>query len=94
MTPSAWGSRAVLLAATLAGCAGPPQAAPGQVLGYGTSGVESYLPPGEARTLADLQARCRATAASAAPQTFDAACDQLRRTELNQPGNTVGPARR
>lgn len=85
---------AMLLATAVAGCAQPPQAAPGQVLGYGTPGVESYLSPAEARTLADLQARCRSTAAPATPQTFGAACDQLHRTEFNQPGNTVGPARR
>ena len=97
MKPFARGSRAVLLASTLAGCAGPPQARPGQVLGYGTPGVESHLLPGEAHTLEELQARCRAMPISAvppAPQSLAAACDQLHRIEFNQPGNTIGPARR
>jgi len=88
----------MLTVAVLAGCAGPPQAAPGQVLGYGTPGVESYVVPGEGRTLAELQARCQAVPASAGPppplQSLAAACDQLHRTAFNQPGNTVGPARR
>ena len=97
MKLSACGSCAVLIVAALTGCAGPPRAVPGQVLGYGTPGVESYVAPGDGRTLAELQARCQAVPAFGGPpppQSLAAACDQLRRTEFNQPGNTVGRARR
>ena len=83
---------AVLSVIALTGCAQAPQVQPGQVLGYGTPGVSTYLPADEATTAQALLDRCRTTyppVPNPTPQTFEAACDQLRRTARNQPGNTV-----
>ena len=84
---------AMVLGALVAGCAAPPAAPPGTILGYGTPGVSSYVPAGEASDLNALMARCRQVPSDPAPppQTLAAACDQLRRTARNQPGNTVPP---
>lgn len=91
-------SRSLLLATlSLTACAGPPRAAPGSMLGYGTPGVESYVPPEQGGSLDALLARCQGVTAPAAlpprPQTLEAACDQLHRTVRNQPGNAVQIAR-
>ena len=78
-----------------AGCAGPPAVPPGGMLGYGTPGVSSYMPAAGAVDLQALTARCRGVPLETAPppQTLAAACDQLRRTSRNQPGNTVAAPR-
>ena len=98
MTDIARGLRAAAMAAAVlvAGCAMPPATAPGTMLGYGTPGVSGYVPAGEASDLKSLMARCSQVSIGVAPprpQSFAAACDQLRRTAHNQPGNTVAATR-
>lgn len=81
----------VVLASVLVSCAGPQPNTPG-MLGYGTPGVESYLPQDQPPTLQALLDRCRdVPQANADTQTsgLPSACSQLRRTAHNQPGNTV-----
>jgi len=57
-------SAALLAAALLGACAGPPAE---DILSYGTPGVSSYLPAGEAESLPALMERCRVAPASAGP---------------------------
>lgn len=62
------------------------------MLGYGTPGVESYVPQDQAPTLQALLDRCRNVPQETADtQTsgLPSACSQLKRTSHNQPGNTV-----
>lgn len=62
------------------------------MLGYGTPGVESYVPQDQAPTLQALLDRCRnVPQGTADTQTsgLPSACSQLKRTSHNQPGNTV-----
>lgn len=81
--------------AGLSGCAAPAPAPSGEMPGFGTPGVESMLPAGAAPDLASLLRYCDAAApASPAvprPRSLAAACDQLRRTRRNQPGNAAPP---
>jgi len=87
---------ALLAAASLAACAGPPPVPANGILGYGTPGVSSYPNAGQGDSLGSLMERCRTVPASAGPprpQSLEAACDQLHRTVRNQPGNSVDPAR-
>ena len=82
---------ALLLATSLTCCA-ETSPSPQGMLGYGTPGVESYMPQDQAPTLQALLERCRnVTQAAGDSQTagLSAACDQLQRTAHNQPGNTV-----
>lgn len=84
---------AVVLAASLAlaGCAGQPHGqAPGP-LGYGTPDVSTYVPANRADNLRAMRARCEGVlpAEPVATQGLPAACDQLRRTQRNQPGNSM-----
>ena len=83
----------------VAACAAP---APdkGGLLGYGTPGVSSYVQGSQDSTLQAELERCRGVglpdaADQAGRQTggLEAACNQLRRTAHNQPGNAVRPAR-
>ena len=71
-------SGVILLAATLSGCAAGGAAADGHARGYG-------IGPVEGETLNAMLARCAADG-FASPE-----CDQLRRTERNQPGNAAAP---
>ncbi len=87
------------LGAGVAACAAP---APdkGGLLGYGTPGVSGYVQDDRDSTLQAELERCRGVglpdaAGQAGRQTggLEAACNQLRRTAHNQPGNGVQPAR-
>lgn len=83
----------VLASVLLNACAGPPTVPAGGMLGYGTPGVSSHLRDGAGETVQALLERCRtvpAATSASAPQTLEAACDQLRRTSRNQPGNALG----
>jgi len=86
-------SVAAMLAVSLglAGCAEQPNGqAPGP-LGYGTPDVSTYVPANRADNLRAMRARCEGVppAEPTATQGLPAACDQLRRTQRNQPGNSM-----
>lgn len=71
----------------------PLQTQPG-MRGFGTQGVSAYAPDGDAPSLQAQLERCeRLPQAGSAGQTqgLPAACDQLRRTIRNQPGNSMQP---
>lgn len=83
----------MLVALVLMGCAGQQQGQVPGLLGYGTPDVSAYVPVDQATNLQAMRARCEGVppAAPAATQGLPAACDQLRRTQGNQPGNAARP---
>ncbi len=87
---------AMLALAGLAACSGQPATRAADHLGYGTSGVSSYVGDSEAMSLQAQLDRCRQVplvGADTRTEGLPAACSQLRRTMSNQPGNTVAPGR-
>lgn len=79
----------------LAACNAAPSQKPAGMLGFGTPAVSAYAPDGDAPSLRAQLERCeRVPQASSAGETqgLPAACDQLRRTVWNQPGNSVQPS--
>jgi len=80
-------------AAGLAACAGQPPGPETGIRGVGTPGVAAYVPADRATSLQAMQANCEGVppAAPSATQGLPAACDQLRRTLNNQPGNAAQP---
>lgn len=88
------------LGAGVAACSASAPNKDGGLLGYGTPGVSGYVQDGRDSTLQAELERCRGVglpdaAGQAGRQTggLEAACNQLRRTARNQPGNAVQPAR-
>lgn len=83
----------VVLAAAfgLASCARQGHEAGSQPRGVGVLGVSSYRDGESATSLQALLDRCAAPrqAGSSPGEDLGAACDQLRRTMRNQPGNSV-----
>lgn len=78
------------LSACSAGSPGPHAG----MLGYGTPSVAAYVPADEGASVrAELQLCDRVPPPGSAGRTqgLPAACDQLRRTLRNQPGNGVRP---
>jgi hypothetical protein len=77
----------------VASCAGSPLPSKPELLGYGTPAVTSYVPADQAGSVQAMQARCTGvpSAGPSATQGLSAACDQLRRTIHNQPGNEARP---
>ena len=86
-----------VVALGLVGCdaAGPRQGpSPPGLLGYGTPDVSAYVPADRASSLQAMRANCEGVSPPADPsatQGLPAACDQLRRTLHNQPGNATRP---
>jgi len=79
----------------LAACNVTPLQTQAGMRGFGTPGVSAYAPNGDAPSLQAQLERCeRVPQAGSAGQTqgLPAACDQLRRTVRNQPGNSVQPS--
>jgi hypothetical protein len=79
----------------LAACGATPLQTHAGMLGFGTPGVSAYAPDGDAPSLQAQLERCeRVPQAGSAGQTqgLPAACNQLRRTVRNQPGNSVQPS--
>jgi len=78
----------------LAACTVTPLQTQAGMRGFGTPAVSAYIPDGDAPSLQAQLDRCeRVPQAGSASQTqgLPAACDQLRRTVRNQPGNSVQP---
>lgn len=90
------GTVALALGASLAACApSSPYKVAGR-LGYGTPSVSAYVEGERDSTLQAELRRCERVgepAPAGQTQGLPAACDQLRRTVRNQPGNAVQPAR-
>lgn len=87
---------ALALGAGVAACSGPARNEEAGLLGYGTPGVSAYVQDGQDGTLQAEFERCRGVGlpdAAGRNGGLEAACDQLRRTARNQPGNAVQPAR-
>lgn len=87
---------ALALGAGVAACSGPAPNKEAGPLGYGTPGVSGYVRDGQDSTLQAELERCRGVGlpdAAGQARSLEAACDQLRRTARNQPGNAVRPAR-
>ncbi|MDJ0390319.1 hypothetical protein QMO56_19590 [Roseomonas sp. E05] len=84
---------ALLAAAALAACAERQPAPRSGLPGVGTPGVTSHMPGEEPTSVQALLERCSpapsASGTPPRPQSFAAACDELRRTLHNQPGNSV-----
>jgi len=79
----------------LAACGATPSQKHTEMLGFGTPAVSAYAPDDDALSLQAQLERCeRVPQAGSASQTqgLAAACDQLRRTVRNQPGNSVQPS--
>ena len=93
---SRWAGTVVLaLSASLAACSPSSPYKDAGRLGYGTPSVSSYVVGERYSTLQAELKRCERVGQPApAGQTegLAAACDQLRRTARNQPGNSVQPA--
>lgn len=68
-------------------CAGPQQAPSSR--GVGTPGVSAYVPHDQATTSQELLDRCRQAPQAVDNEGLSAACDQLKRQERNQPGNSA-----
>ena len=82
------------LTAGLAACSASAPNKDVGLLGYGTPGVSSYVQNDRDSTLEAELERCRGVGLSDAPgqtRSLGAACNQLRRTARNQPGNAVRP---
>ena len=63
-------------------------------LGYGTPGVSAYVADGQGQTLQGQLDQCRQVPLAGADTKISglpAACSQLRRMMVNQPGNGVAP---
>lgn len=76
----------------LAGCDTGRQQNPSPgLLGYGTPDVSTYVPADRATSLQAMRASCEGVppADPSATQGLPVACDQLRRTLHNQPGNAT-----
>lgn len=86
-------SATLAAAFALAGCAGQQPRQPPGLLGYGTPDVSTYVPAKRAASLEALRTSCDGVPAAdpSATQGLPAACDQLHRTQHNQPGNAVRP---
>ena len=83
---------ALIAAAALGACSGPPSNKTAGPLGFGTPGVSSVMQESPAATLREELDRCsrvQRTRAASQTQGMPAACAQLERTARNQPGNTV-----
>lgn len=86
--------RLVTLATALgfAACAGPGQDPDPGLRGYGTPSVSTYVPADKATSVQAMLDRCeqgRQDSPRSETQDLAAACDQLRHTLHNQPGNAV-----
>ena len=87
--------RFAMLAAVfgLAACARPGQDPGPGLRGYGTPDVSAYVPESQATRLHALLHRCARASSQPSPasatQGLSAACDQLRHTLHNQPGNGI-----
>ena len=85
----------VLLAAALvtSACALPGQDPGPGLRGYGTPSVSTYVSPDQASSVQAQLVRCanvpRQLGQTSGTQGLTAACDQLRHTLHNQPGNAV-----
>ena len=75
----------------LAGCKGQQQGQTPALLGYGTPDVSAYVPANRATSLEALRTSCNGVPAAdpSTTQGLPAACDQFRRTQRNQPGNSM-----
>ena len=79
----------------LAACTATPLQMQAGMRGFGTPGVSAYAPDGDAPSLQAQLERCERvpqTGSASQTQGLAAACDQLRRTIRNQPGNSVQPS--
>ena len=85
---------ALVATAALGACSGPQISKQAGLLGYGTPEVSTYGQGAPASTLQEELDRCSGvpqTAATSQTQGLPAACNQLRHTVRNQPGNSVQP---
>lgn len=81
-------------ALSLASCATDTVQPQSGMLGFGTPGVSAYTAEGDRPSLQaelDQCGRVPQTASASPVRGLPAACDQLRRTSRNQPGNSVQP---
>ena len=86
------GPMSLLLAGMVAACSGQTAGTSTTMLGFGAPGVDSYAAGNQATTLNAQVDQCGQVPPSRnsdGTDTLAVACDQLRRTQNNQPGNVM-----
>ena len=86
------GPMLLVFAGGLAACSGHTAGIPSTKLGFGTPGVDRYAAGSQATTLQAQLDQCRQipqTNVAGQTDSLAAACQQLQRTQRNQPGNAV-----